>query len=98
MIDGGGATVVRLRLLVVRMWFFWGRRIMPTAASLPRIAPAVLAALVVTASAFAQTYPSRVIKIIVPFAVGGQPDTIARVFAQHLAATIGATIIDNRPG
>jgi len=71
---------------------------MPTVASLPRIALAVLAALVVSVSAFAQSYPSRVIKIIVPFAVGGQPDTIARVFAQHLAATVGTTIIDNRPG
>ena len=46
----------------------------------------------------AQTYPNRVIKIIVPFAVGGQPDTVARLFAQHLAATVGTTIIDNRPG
>ena len=48
--------------------------------------------------AFAQTYPNRVIKIIVPFAVGGQPDVIARVFAQQLAATVGPTVIDNRPG
>jgi len=48
--------------------------------------------------ASAQTYPSRVIKIIVPFAVGGQPDVVARLFAQHLAATVGPTIIDNRPG
>jgi tripartite-type tricarboxylate transporter receptor subunit TctC len=46
----------------------------------------------------AQTYPNRVIKIIVPFAVGGQPDTVARVFAQHLAMTLGPTIVDNRPG
>ncbi len=48
--------------------------------------------------AFAQAYPSHVIKIIVPFAAGGQPDTVARVFAQHLAGTVGATVIDNRPG
>jgi tripartite-type tricarboxylate transporter receptor subunit TctC len=33
---------------------------------------------------FAQNYPSRVIKIIVPFAVGGQPDTIARLFDSTL--------------
>src|SRR3954470_9578808 len=46
----------------------------------------------------AQNYPNRVIKIIVPFGVGGQPDVVARVFAQHLAATIGAAVIDNRPG
>jgi tripartite-type tricarboxylate transporter receptor subunit TctC len=48
--------------------------------------------------AAAQTYPSKVIKIVVPFAAGGQPDVIARLFAQHLATSIGPTIIDNRPG
>ena len=48
--------------------------------------------------AFAQDYPNRVIKIIVPFAPGGQPDVVARVFAQNLAVSIGATMIDNRPG
>jgi tripartite-type tricarboxylate transporter receptor subunit TctC len=58
----------------------------------------VLAAVLVTASASAQTYPNKVIKIIVPFAVGGQPDTVARLMAQHLQATLGTTIIDNRPG
>jgi tripartite-type tricarboxylate transporter receptor subunit TctC len=40
--------------------------------------------------AAAQNYPNRVIKIIVPFGPGGQPDVVARVFAQHLAATLGA--------
>src|SRR5262245_31458271 len=48
--------------------------------------------------AHAQTYPSRVIKLIVPFSPGGQPDTIARLIAQHLSASVGTTIIDNRPG
>ena len=48
--------------------------------------------------ASAQTYPSRVIKIVVPFAAGGQPDTIARLIAQHISEKVGATIIDNRPG
>jgi len=60
-----------------------------------------LAALALAATiglASAQPYPSRVIKIVVPFGVGGQPDVIARLFAQHLNATVGATIIDNRPG
>ena len=71
---------------------------MPTVASLQRIGLAALAVVMVAASAAAQTYPNRVIKIIVPFAVGGQPDTVARVIAQHLQATVGTTIIDNRPG
>lgn len=60
---------------------------------------AVAIAVVMTAGAtLAQDYPNRVIKIIVPFGVGGQPDVIARVFAQHLAATVGTIVIDNRPG
>ena len=65
--------------------------------------PTALAALAIAAvamsGALAQPpYPSKTIKIIVPFGVGGQPDTIARIFAQHLAATLGPTIVDNRPG
>jgi tripartite-type tricarboxylate transporter receptor subunit TctC len=49
-------------------------------------------------SALAQSYPTRVIKMIVPFAPGGQPDAIARLIAQHLSQSVGTTIIDNRPG
>ncbi|MPZ36522.1 MAG: tripartite tricarboxylate transporter substrate binding protein [Rhizobiales bacterium] len=68
-------------------------------ASLLRIVFAALVVVVLTAdAASAQTYPDRVIKIIVPFAVGGQPDTVARVIAQYLQATVGTTIIENRPG
>jgi tripartite-type tricarboxylate transporter receptor subunit TctC len=52
----------------------------------------------VAGTAAAQTYPSKVIKMIVPFSAGGQPDVIARLFAQYLAAGIGPTIVDNRPG
>jgi len=65
-----------------------------------RCAIAVLAAALTCAAApsLADSYPNRVIKIIVPFGPGGQPDVIARVFAQHLAATVGPTVIDNRPG
>jgi tripartite-type tricarboxylate transporter receptor subunit TctC len=65
-----------------------------------RCAIAVLAAALTCAAApsLADSYPNRVIKIIVPFGPGGQPDVVARVFAQHLAAAVGPTIIDNRPG
>jgi tripartite-type tricarboxylate transporter receptor subunit TctC len=48
--------------------------------------------------ALAQSYPSRVIKMIVPFSPGGQPDTMARLIGGHLSASVGTTIIDNRPG
>src|SRR5262249_40685611 len=62
------------------------------------IAAAVIAGLLASNAAFAQLYPSRVIKMIVPFSPGAQPDTIARLVAQHLSASVGTTIIDNRPG
>jgi tripartite-type tricarboxylate transporter receptor subunit TctC len=68
----------------------------------PRWIRNALALLAATAllvgAAFAQSYPSRVIKLIVPFSPGGQPDTIARIITQHLSASVGTTIIDNRPG
>src|SRR5882724_10568110 len=47
----------------------------------------------------AQTYPSRVIKMIVPFAPGGPADTMARLAAQQLTTRLGqSVIIDNRGG
>lgn len=57
-----------------------------------------LAAGLAGGSAWAQSYPSRVIKIIVPFPAGGQPDVVARLFAQHLTTALGANVVDNRPG
>ena len=50
-------------------------------------------------SAAAQTYPSRPIRLIVPFPPGGSTDTYARIIARRLAETLGqAIVIDNRPG
>ncbi|HEY7664639.1 MAG TPA: tripartite tricarboxylate transporter substrate binding protein [Xanthobacteraceae bacterium] len=63
-----------------------------------RILALLAAVVLVIGPASAQPYPSRVIKLIVPFSPGGQPDTIARIIAQHLSASVGTTIIDNRPG
>ena len=47
----------------------------------------------VSRSASAQTYPSKPITIIVPFAAGGATDTIARVLAERMRASLGQTII-----
>lgn len=73
---------------------------MPNLVRLRHCAAAAMAVVVLGSAhaTLAQNYPGRMIKIIVPFAAGGQPDTVARVFAQHLAVTVGATVIDNRPG
>ena len=49
--------------------------------------------------AAAQTYPSRPIKMIVPFPPGGPIDTMARLLGQQLSLRFGQqVIIDNRPG
>ncbi|MFL6816622.1 MAG: tripartite tricarboxylate transporter substrate binding protein BugD [Bradyrhizobium sp.] len=41
----------------------------------------------------AQTYPTRTITMIVPFAAGGPTDVIARIVTGHMAQTLGQSII-----
>jgi tripartite-type tricarboxylate transporter receptor subunit TctC len=59
-----------------------------------------LAALVGTAvAATAQEYPTRAVKIIVPFGAGGPADVYARVLGQQLEASLKQPfVIENRPG
>jgi len=45
-----------------------------------------------TAQAQAQTYPSRPIMLIAPFAAGGPSDAAARIVAEHMSRTLGQTI------
>ncbi|MES2993687.1 MAG: tripartite tricarboxylate transporter substrate binding protein [Pseudomonadota bacterium] len=50
-------------------------------------------------SAFAQAWPGRPIRLIVPFPPGSSPDVIARVVAEPLAQALGQpVVIDNKPG
>src|SRR3981081_4882842 len=64
------------------------------------IAPLALAfAAGMIVPAAAQTYPSRPIKMIVPYPPAGPIDTMARLLGQQLSARFGQqVVIDNRPG
>ena len=63
-----------------------------------RIAIALLS-LLVHAAAFAQAYPARSVKIIVPFGVGGPADIYARFIGAKITGTMGQPIvIENRVG
>ena len=58
-----------------------------------------LAATALSASAFAQAWPAKPIRIVVPFPPGGGTDIIARETSQRVAAATGWTfVIDNKPG
>jgi tripartite-type tricarboxylate transporter receptor subunit TctC len=56
-------------------------------------------AAVLAAPAWAQPWPTRPIKLLVPFPAGSSPDLIARAVAEPLAAALGQpVVVDNRPG
>ncbi len=57
------------------------------------------AAAAVFAASVVQAFPTKPIKIIVPFGAGGVADLTARTVAQHMQASLGQSIVDeNRPG
>jgi tripartite-type tricarboxylate transporter receptor subunit TctC len=60
---------------------------------------AALAILLGTLSAFAQDWPAKPVRIVVPFAAGATPDLIARLVAENLQDKTGQTfIVENKPG
>ena len=64
-----------------------------------RLALAVVAALVLAMPAHAQSYPSRPIRLIVPFPPGGGTDAVSRLVAQELTKSTGWTIVvENKAG
>ena len=60
---------------------------------------AMMVALFSVGTAFAQSYPERPIRMIIPFAAGGATDTPARIASSKLSERLGQQIVvDNRPG
>ena len=58
-----------------------------------------LAAAFVAASTVAQSYPVRPVRMIVPFAAGGNTDITARAIGAKLSEVFGQqTVVENRPG
>lgn len=55
--------------------------------------------LMTVAGVHAQNYPTKTIRIIVPFGAGGPADIYARYLAQHMQKPLGQSlVVDNRPG
>jgi tripartite-type tricarboxylate transporter receptor subunit TctC len=68
---------------------------------MPRLAVLCLASIAAAASAdaLAQAYPSRPIRVIVPFGPGNAGDIIARAISPHMIQTLKQNLVmDNRPG
>ncbi|WP_287144771.1 tripartite tricarboxylate transporter substrate binding protein [Achromobacter sp.] len=60
---------------------------------------AAIATLALSAAASAQGWPTRPITLIVPFPPGGTTDLFARTIAQHMAPSLGQSIVvENKPG
>src|SRR5258706_6719665 len=59
----------------------------------------LLAASLIAGCAIAQTYPSKVITLVVPLAIGSTSDILSRTIGAELAKRLGQpVIVDNRPG
>jgi tripartite-type tricarboxylate transporter receptor subunit TctC len=64
-----------------------------------RILLAIIALIGVAGLASAQSYPSRQVRIVVPFPPGGTSDILARTIGTRLSAPLGqAVVVENRPG
>jgi tripartite-type tricarboxylate transporter receptor subunit TctC len=67
--------------------------------TVPQSLPGAIGLLVAGTDASAQSYPTKAVKMIVPFGAGGPADVFARVLAQHLQESLKQNfVVENRPG
>ena len=58
-----------------------------------------LLALAVPLDAFAQGFPAKPVRMVVPYPAGGPTDQLGRIIAEHMSQTLGQTVIvENRGG
>jgi tripartite-type tricarboxylate transporter receptor subunit TctC len=68
-------------------------------AGMTRAAAAALALLAFATPSFAQLFPSKPIKIVVPYPPGGFNDTLGRILAAKFSEAWGQpAVVDNKPG
>ena len=66
---------------------------------LSKLAAFAFVFLAFAASAFAETYPSRTVRVVVPYPAGGTTDIMARLVANYLTEKTGQTFfVENKPG
>jgi tripartite-type tricarboxylate transporter receptor subunit TctC len=69
--------------------------------ALPQALTGLIAAIALVAAApgATQSYPSKPIKLVVPFAAGSATDSVGRILAQELSQRLGQNVlVENRPG
>jgi tripartite-type tricarboxylate transporter receptor subunit TctC len=63
-----------------------------------RVALAIVAASVLASTAFAQAWPAKPIRLVVPFPPGGGTDVLTRELAQKVTSSGYTFVVDNKPG